>query len=48
MLTTGPPTSAERRAARATEVMHHGVVSLPAKATLADAAAAIATTRSTP
>ncbi len=41
MLTTVPFKSAARLGACVTEVMHHGVVSVPASATLADAAAAM-------
>lgn len=41
MLTTVPFKSAERLSAPVTEVMHHGVVALSCKATLADTAAAM-------
>ena len=41
MLTTVPFTSAGRLGTAVTEVMHHGVVSIPATAALAEAAAAM-------
>ena len=47
MITTAPFKSAKHLATPVSEVMHHGVVALPAKATLADAVTVLLATGAT-